>query len=492
VSSTRDGAAKAPLLYEVTSHETKTEVEMSFSQDHLKLSSTVHVARSGLSPSTMLTMLSCPGRYAADRTITQPEDPFGAAELGTSTHAMMEALLAKAPAERSVAHAKALLGATEAPVGADKQTWSDAVWERASGLWQITDPARLSPLATEVLLEATIDDVPMRGIIDLVDHHAGGIRIVDYKTGKPAKPQSRWPGYPDQVRVYALLWEASYGEAPGRGELWYTRAGVAHEVDVSAKARAGTLGLAKTAWAELTRSVAAGAFATKASPLCQWCPACAVCPTAAAAGWSPIAAASPVTAKGGPTPTYSLTRPAAVGHGSDDRRPDMSYQPTTSALMVDESQPWKPFTDTGAPNLASYQAVNARRLVMTAMGIAQSSGQALTPKAVQSYASLLVKMVYTAQTNLGRKASLQSALASHLVSMLDTTVRDVPPPRLDDPPELMTAWALAMTRRVTKMCSIMISLMDTGPGLGLVTEPSSGHDQAEAGAGPADEAMAVA
>lgn len=76
---------------------------------HLSEDANKTLNRSYLSPSTASSYLSCPARLAMDRLLPAPPDPFGAAELGTSAHAVLEELMGYAPKERSLATAERLI-----------------------------------------------------------------------------------------------------------------------------------------------------------------------------------------------------------------------------------------------------------------------------------------------------------------------------------------------------------------------------------------------
>jgi len=57
------------------------------------------VRKKTLSPSTASTVASCGGRFAVERVMPTPVDPFGAEELATTTHQVYEVLFARAKEE---------------------------------------------------------------------------------------------------------------------------------------------------------------------------------------------------------------------------------------------------------------------------------------------------------------------------------------------------------------------------------------------------------
>ena len=59
------------------------------------------VARPYMSPSSFTALRSCPARHAADRLVERREHAFGAAEMGTAAHLVLEELFGLEPQERT-------------------------------------------------------------------------------------------------------------------------------------------------------------------------------------------------------------------------------------------------------------------------------------------------------------------------------------------------------------------------------------------------------
>ncbi|MEI9811288.1 MAG: PD-(D/E)XK nuclease family protein [Acidobacteriota bacterium] len=74
-----------------------------------------------------------------------------------------------------------------------------------------------------------IDDVILRGQIDLWFEEAGEIVIVDYKTDRD---ESSAASYALQLRLYALALARTLGRGPDRAVLFYVRSGNAIEVNI--------------------------------------------------------------------------------------------------------------------------------------------------------------------------------------------------------------------------------------------------------------------
>jgi len=82
-----------------------------FSTDglHLVSAASAKVKRSHLSPSSASSYGSCPARFAIEKLVRQPSDPFGPAELGSAAHAVLEELMGREPALRTVETAEQII-----------------------------------------------------------------------------------------------------------------------------------------------------------------------------------------------------------------------------------------------------------------------------------------------------------------------------------------------------------------------------------------------
>lgn len=69
----------------------------------------------------------------------------------------------------------------------------------------------VNPLSLEESLEP--DGVPLHGRADRVERHAGGVNLVDLKTGWTL-PDELKPAHRQQLLTYAFLWHAVHGEWP--------------------------------------------------------------------------------------------------------------------------------------------------------------------------------------------------------------------------------------------------------------------------------------
>ena len=265
--------------------------------------------RQRLSPSTAKGMEGCPARYAAEKLLPGVEDPFGAAPLGTSGHAVMEALMQQPGPLRTPERAEELL-ITEllnraaprpkeswpgiaATQGAE---WLTSVRAAFSGLFSIIDPTTVSVYSTEMHLDtAEVAGVPFVGYIDLVqrvESPFGGDRfkIVDYKSSRkmPWTPRGQINAHEDQLRTYILAF-SNVEQIPTShvsAAVYYTRDKLARAKPVPASRSKldDTARRFSRAWTDLNTYVDQAAWPCVSSPLCGWCPLVSVCPVAKADG----------------------------------------------------------------------------------------------------------------------------------------------------------------------------------------------------------------
>lgn len=265
--------------------------------------------RKRLSPSTAKAMEGCPARYAAEKLMPGLEDPFGAAPVGTSGHAVMEALMQQLPADRTQQRAEELL-ITEllneaAPRPKDGwpgilatrgAEWLTSVRAAFSGLFGIEDPAEVDVFSTEMHLDtAEVAGVPFVGYIDRVERitsrsGADRFRVVDYKTAKklPWTPRGQINAHEDQLRAYILAFADSLQVPTSHvsAAIYYTRDKVAKAKAVPApKSRLDdTARRFNRSWVDLKSYCSEAAWPCVSSPLCGWCPLVSVCPVAKADG----------------------------------------------------------------------------------------------------------------------------------------------------------------------------------------------------------------
>lgn len=291
---------------------------------------------SGLSPSSLNAYLACPTRWAYDKVIGLPTVTSLAAMVGTHVHRVLEVVMARSSAERTldaalqvhhqeldraITLARALHPRWEAlhPDEVDTTALADIVGAHGDdGYTQrfvfdlITclpdttelatraeagvrayfamskDPTAVQVVAVEAAIESRWDtpsgSVPVRGIIDRVDRHPDGSLICwDYKSGSSPDPRFDNGAYRRQLLFYAAMAVDHYGELPSIGGLLYLgdRSVDLHrftlaEVDEFREYVGGV-------WADMAERFGDDLdYDAAPGPLCAWCPHVALCETGSA------------------------------------------------------------------------------------------------------------------------------------------------------------------------------------------------------------------
>lgn len=155
------------------------------------------VIREKLSPSTSKAIGGgCGARWAAERLMPEPFDPFTAANLGSSVHEIFEDFFAEEYWNRSRATALAMLERAKAEMwpGNDQMTlakraeWHGKVYHLMDGLWKIEEPMLVKVAALEQGFadHVLVAGVPFVGYVDRTDYTETkdgekGRAVVDYK-----------------------------------------------------------------------------------------------------------------------------------------------------------------------------------------------------------------------------------------------------------------------------------------------------------------------
>jgi len=124
-------------------------------------------------------------------------------------------------------------------------------------------PAHPTRLEHEFDFMFAIEDVVLRGQIDLWYEQDGELVLVDFKTDREEAPEN----YALQLRFYALALERYVGRLPDRAVLFYLRSG--REVEISLSIN--DLKLAVKALQELLYAQNDMLFPLKEGPYCQRC-----------------------------------------------------------------------------------------------------------------------------------------------------------------------------------------------------------------------------
>ncbi|MGA2037201.1 MAG: PD-(D/E)XK nuclease family protein, partial [Acidimicrobiales bacterium] len=244
-----------------------------------------------LSPSKVSKFTECALAFRYSAIDRLPEPPSPHALKGTLVHGALERLFWELPrGKRSAAAARLALDAAWEALQSDpeaeglelssdgQETFVCDAWALVEGYLRLEDPDTVDAAGVELLLEAEVGGVTLRGIIDRLDVTPGGdLVVVDYKTGRvPSQIQEhqRLGG----VHFYALLCEEVLGVRPALVRLMYLREPLVIETAPSDQALRGLRQRTAAVWAAIERSCAAEDFRPKPGPLCDWCSFRALCP----------------------------------------------------------------------------------------------------------------------------------------------------------------------------------------------------------------------
>lgn len=147
--------------------------------------------RARWSASGVKSIENCPASWAADKLLPEPPDPFGAAEIGTASHKVLEVLFSLPMPERTPERAMDILATLEsdfsdevaAPQGpAELMDWRGQVAAKVNGIFKLEDPDLVDVVGTEHKLLVDVGGVPMIGFVDRLDRLPdGSVRAIDYK-----------------------------------------------------------------------------------------------------------------------------------------------------------------------------------------------------------------------------------------------------------------------------------------------------------------------
>lgn len=254
-------------------------------------------APQSLSPSGASTFRQCARRWKFRYIDKLPDPPGEPALRGTFVHRVLEELLAVAPSQRTLERARAIcrdlwphtaedpdFTSLELPPE-DERAFRWNAWRDVEGYFQLDDPTEVDVVDRERDVRTTLDGVPFRGIVDLVDRVPDGLRITDYKTGRPpgkrfldSRLSQVWlyaaalASVGDDVREVRLLY---LGETGGRPDDRQPTE-IARPFDPDAAAHA--VDEHRVTWDRIADAVADGHYEPTPGPLCSWCPYRDDCP----------------------------------------------------------------------------------------------------------------------------------------------------------------------------------------------------------------------
>ena len=244
-----------------------------------------------LSPSKVSTFKDCALAFRFSAIDRLPEPPSMPAVKGTTVHRALELLLGSPAEERTPERAQELLGValdemreieeyTSLELSpADAEDFARDASAMVDRYFQLEDPRAVQPVGLEMMLEAELGSLVVRGIIDRLEEDGDGQLVVtDYKTGRTpsiAQEQARLGG----VHFYAFLCEHILGRRPAKVQLMYL--GSQPQVITTTPSEQSTRGMEKklaAIWSAVERACERDDFRPKQSALCNWCAFQRYCP----------------------------------------------------------------------------------------------------------------------------------------------------------------------------------------------------------------------
>lgn len=244
-----------------------------------------------LSPSKVSSFTDCPLAFRLSVIDRLPEQPSPAAVKGTLVHRALEALLWEhAPGDRTLEVATDEIHRSWRAMHDDSEVQrlglaedeseklvGDAV-ALAHRYFELEDPDSVHAVGVELGLEADVDGLRLRGVIDRLDlNDDGELVVIDYKTGRAPSEgfeRSKMAG----VHVYALLCERVLGRAPVEVRLLHLREPVTIVATPSDQSIRGQRRRAVAVWRAIERACDMGDFRPRPSRLCSYCSFQAMCP----------------------------------------------------------------------------------------------------------------------------------------------------------------------------------------------------------------------
>ena len=246
---------------------------------------------SSLSPSKVSSFKDCALAFRFSAIDKLPEPPSPWTVKGTLVHRALELLFWEQSAgHRTPAAAAEYLEQAwrelqddaefiELALNADEQAgMRTAAQSLIDNYFFLEDPNRINAIGVELMLEADLGGIKLRGIIDRLDLTDDGELIVtDYKSGRAPKVAYE-NGRLGGVQFYAFLCEQVFGQRPKQIQLLHLAEPVAI---ISTPTKQTTRGLEQRAtaiWRAIERACEREDFRPKPSTLCQYCAYQEYCP----------------------------------------------------------------------------------------------------------------------------------------------------------------------------------------------------------------------
>lgn len=250
-----------------------------------------HPLPRSLSPSKVSTFGNCALAFRFSVIDRLPEPTSPAMLKGTLVHGALERLFWEhAPGARTPDAAEAALAAawSEMQEGPEYLALALDQGEAVAFLadarrlvanyFRLEDPDSTQTVGVEITLEASVEGVRLRGIIDRLDvNENGDLVVIDYKTGRaPSKAYEQ--GKLGGVHFYSLLCERVLGHRPVEVRLLHLKEPVVITASSTEQSLRGHRQRTLAVWSAIERACESGDFRPRPSPLCNYCHFKPFCP----------------------------------------------------------------------------------------------------------------------------------------------------------------------------------------------------------------------
>ncbi|WP_262852618.1 RecB family exonuclease [Mumia quercus] len=245
-----------------------------------------------LSPSRASDFMTCPLLYRFRVVDRLPQESTPDAVRGTLVHAVLEDLFDAPAAQRTLEHARSLVGpAWDRLREADPELtalftdgtalaeWLESAGALLGSYFALEDPRRLEPADREKYVETVVDGgLLLRGYVDRVDvAPTGEVRVVDYKTGRAPREVFEAKAM-FQMKFYALVMWRTTGTVPTLLQLMYLGNEEILRYSPDEHDLVATERKLRALWAAIERAATTGEWRARKSALCGWCDHKELCP----------------------------------------------------------------------------------------------------------------------------------------------------------------------------------------------------------------------
>ena len=244
-----------------------------------------------LSPSKVTSFKECALAFRLSNIDKVPQPPSPAATRGSLVHRALQLLFwDETRGHRTVQAALAKLERAKAELACDPEFTGLGLCEADAGVFfaeaetlvrryfDLEDPNDVRVIGVEVMLEAPLGSLLLRGIIDRLELDADGeVVITDYKTGR--SPGASFElGRMAGVQFYAFLCEQVLGRRPARVQLLHLAEPVAISLAPTDQSTRAFRTRTQAIWAAVEAACESEDFRPRVSRLCDFCAYKAYCP----------------------------------------------------------------------------------------------------------------------------------------------------------------------------------------------------------------------